>query len=61
MEDPKYIITRLEQAKSRERQFMSDIDRLKRETPINRAAVSQKEGYLADVKREIRGWENKLR
>ena len=61
MEDPRYIITRIDQAKSRERQFLSDIDRLKRENPVNRAAVAQKEGYLADVRREIRDLESKLR
>ena len=57
MEDSRYIATRLDQAKERERQFQSDIDRLKRESPLNSAAISQKEGYLESVRREIREWE----
>jgi len=61
MDDPRYIITRIDQAKERERQFLADIDCLKSESPPNRGLISQKVGYLADVRREIRDWESKLK
>jgi len=61
MEDARYIITRIDQARARERQFQADIDRLRFENPPNRGLISQKEGYLAEVRREIRSLESKLK
>jgi predicted nucleic acid-binding Zn-ribbon protein len=61
MEDVKFIVSHIDNLKKRERQFLSDIDRLKREEHQDRGQIAQKEEYLAQVRREIYTWENKLK
>ena len=61
MEDPKYIISCIDRARARERQFEADVNRLRREATPNRGLISQKESSLADVRRERRTLERKLK